>query len=286
MENYGLASHNHPMFWAHWLGPNSFVLSPFADSYRERTLRHVGEFMQLGFTSLFWDQPIEPNLDYGRLPEGKKPEDTCAANFSLIKDVRRRLHEHRPDAFVMGEFCDVFGAQYIDMWMSWYCDFEQAVRTAYAFPQTMTSWVVDNDPAAASRAFAAGMYLCLCTRGMEGTLDDVPEFAAHVAKLAALRKKCAARTVHARFNHTRGITVQGDDHMVAYSYDGSQGPAVIIAAPGAAGRITVTVERKAFANPGTGNTGVIHRLDGSSQPLPDDCGSLELQENEVVVWEL
>ena len=286
-ENFGTASHNYPVFWAHWLGPSSFVLSPLANSYRERVLRQVREFIRLGFTSLFWDQPVDHHLDYGHMSEGKRPEDNVyAATFSLIKEARCILHENDPDALIMGEMCDAFGAQCIDMWMSWYYDFEQALRLAYALPHTMTSWVVDGDPAQASRAFAAGMYLYLCTHGMEGTLADEPEFAAHVAKLAALRKKCAERTVHAQFKHTRGLKIEGNDSIVAFSYDGAKGPAVIMAAPGARGRITVAVARQFFSNPGTGNNGMIHRLDGSSQPHSGDCCSLELAENEVLVWEL
>ena len=121
---------------------------------------------------------------------------------------------------------------------------------------------------------------------MEGTLADEPEFGRHVAKLAALREKCAARTVHARFNYTRGLKIDGNDHMVAYGYDGANGPAVIMAAPEAKGRIAVTVDRQMFSNPGTGNNGMVHRLDGSSQPHSGDSCSLELLENEVVVWEL
>jgi hypothetical protein len=204
----------------------------------------------------------------------------------LIQEGRRILHENDPDSLMVGENCDIFGAQYMDMWMAWYPDFGEAERTAYSFPQTIHSWVVDSDPAQASRAFAAGMHLCLCTHGMEATLGDEPVFAAHVAKLAALRKKCAERTVHARFNDTRGIQVQGDRHLVAYSYDGAQGPAVILAAPGAGGRISVAVDRGAFSHPGAPAQGRIHRLDGSSQAWSGDACSLTLQENETVVWEL
>ena len=130
-----------------------------------------------------------------------------------------------------------------------------------------------------------GLYLCLCTHGIEGTLDDEPAFAEHVAALARLRKKCAERTVHARFNHTRGIEVKTSNGLVAYSYDGEKGPAVIATAPGKAKRGTVTVNCDMFAARGK-KAGIVHRLDGSSETVKGDTFTFDLKENEVAVWEL
>jgi hypothetical protein len=279
------ASHYHGRIMTNHLGPNSYPLSAFAPTFRARVLRQTRAYLSWGFTSLFYDQPFEYLPDYGHLAEGKRPEDTYAAVVDLLSEVRALLRQNDPDGLLIGELCEGFASQYIDLWMSWYLKPAPALRSAYSIPHTMQSWVVDSNPGQASLAFAAGLYLCLCTHGNEGTLDDEPAFAQHVAALAALRKRAAERTVMARFADMRGLRVQGDDGLVAYSYDGDEGPAVIVAAPGSKGRITVELDRAAFGVPGDPDYGLIRRLDGRESEARGDRQTFVLGENEVAVWE-
>ena len=177
-------------------------------------------------------------------------------------------------------------AQHIDQWMSWYVDVALLVRARYALPQPMQSWVVDNNPAQASHAFALGTYLCLCTHGGESTLADVPAFGAHVAALARLRRRTAARTVHARFRDTRGLTVAGSEGFVAYAYDSPDGPAVIAAATRDACSGSVTLQRDAFTAPGNPREGLVYHLDGRTTPSVGDTHSFTLAAHDVAVWVL
>lgn len=278
-------SHNHGRFWTRHLGPLCYALSPFAPTYRERVLRQTKEYLDLGYTSMFYDQPFELNPDYGRMDQGCRPENTYGAVVDLVSQVRKLLHQADPDALMIGEQCDIFASQWIDLWMAWYTDSGPAMRAAYSIPQTMHSWVVDTDPGQASLAFAMGMYLCLCTHGNEATLDAEPEFAAHVATLARLRKRCADRTVHARFNHTRGLDVSGDESLVAFRYDGPQGPCVIAAAPKTEGTFTVEVDRSGLENP-VQSRGCLHHLSGKSEEVSGDRCSITLGRNDVAVWEV
>jgi len=103
-------------------------------------------------------------------------------------------------------------------------DDKRARRAAYSIPNTMHSWVVDTNPAQAGRAFALGMYLCLCTHGNEATLAEEPVFGEYVHKLAKLRKRSADHTVHARFRDRQGIDVQVHGAGEAYAFDGPLGP--------------------------------------------------------------
>jgi hypothetical protein len=284
LERFGLAP---VLAHRHWIGWNSnYLLTPFAPTLRAWVLKEIREYLQLGFVSLFWDQPFSHFVDYGHRGSGHRPEDTHAAVVSLIREARQVMEQNDPRAYILGQNCEVFSSQYVDMWMLMPPEnLEHIARVAYALPHTMLSWVVDHDPAGATRAFAVGAYLALCTHGMEGTLADEPAFAGHVAKLAALRARCANRTVHARFNWTGGIDARGSEGLLACSYDGAEGPAVIVAAPGCAGKMTVAVERGAFSAPGS-QKGTIHYLDGSSQECSGDCRSFDLKENDVAVWAL
>jgi hypothetical protein len=279
------ANHHNMSWWPTHLGPNCYLASPFAPSYRKRVLRQVREYLDLGFTSLFYDQPFEQRPDYGRRAEGCAPEDTMGAVVSLLREVREVLRENDPDSYMIGEFCDQFAAQHIDLWMSWYTDVNELIRSRYVLPGPLQSWVVDVDPGQASHAFALGSYLCLCTHGNEGTLADVPDFGEHVRHLAELRKRTAERTVNARFNDTRGLTMDADAGVVAYSFDGPQGAAVAIAATQGAGKAVVSVDRSCFSTPG-GCEGRLDRLDGSQAAVSGDRLEIELGAHDAAVWSL
>lgn len=283
-ENYP-GSHNHAATWTRYCGPVSHVLSPHAGNYRLRVSRMVRDYLRWGFTSLFFDQPFERWADYGHVEQGGRPEATHRAALDLLGNVRTLLLQADPEALMIGEFCDVFALPHVDLWMSWYRDFAPALRAAYALPQTMHSWVVDSDLGQASHAFAAGMYLCLCTHGMEATLAAEPELGRHVLALAWLRKKCAARTAMARFRGTRGIQVESDHGAVAYSYDSPTGPAVIVAAPKTDAKIRVTLDRAAFTGHSMPGPAHLHRLDGTASEVSGDTQEIVLKPNEVAVWE-
>jgi hypothetical protein len=284
-ENYGL-THHAIGGWCRDRGPNCYISSSFDERYRARVRRWTRQYLKLGYTSMFYDQPFELQPDYGRLAAGQRPEDTYAAVLSLVAEVRRMVHANRPEGYLIGEFCEAFMAQHIDLWMSWYTEIEQALLAAYSVPQTMHSWVVDNHPAQASRAFALGMYLCLCTQGNEATLAAAPAFGEHVLRLANLRRRTAERTVYARFRDNRGLALHADGPIIACTFEGAAGPAVIAAALGEAGRATLAVDRQRFHAPGDPAAGQLHGLDGTTRPVTGDQLTLELAANDVAVWTL
>jgi len=250
-------------------------------------LRLTDDYLDLGYTSMFYDQPFEVNPDYGFADRGHRPEHTHRDALALITRVRERVLAGDADAIIIGEECDIF-APMVDLWMSW--SFSQpsaAGRLAlirYGVPHAMLSWTIDHEPERAALAFAMGMHLCLMVHGGEGTLADAPELAALTAQLAGLRKATATRTTGARFTDRLGLSIDGDETLVALSYDSPEGPAVIAAAPGQAASGRIAVDRDAFSAAGSG--GELLRLDGSRQATSSDEQELSLAANEVVVWTL
>ena len=119
-------------------------LSPFSPSYRERVLRQTREYMELGYNAMFFDQPFAQVPDYGHIKTGCRPEDTHAALMDLIREIRALLHQAVQNAYMIGECCDPFIAQSIDLWMAWNSLGESALNVSYAIPQTTNSWVVAN----------------------------------------------------------------------------------------------------------------------------------------------
>lgn len=274
-------------FFSRHLGPYSNAFSPFSEKSRQRLLRQIQAYLDLGYTSLFYDQPFEDYPDYSRKESGGIPEMTYAATLDLIRDVREKLREKNPDAVIMGEQCDVFGSEIIDQWMTWIWsnkDIASAIRVHYSLPQTVINCVVDREPGLASHAFAAGLHLLLMTNAGTGTLSDVPEFAEHIRKLAGLRKRCANRTVHARFCDTLGLSIETEDNIVAYSYESESGPAVIIAAPERAGKIRIHLDRKYFASSGDINNGQVFHFDDSISKVTGDSQEFKLDKHDVLIW--
>ncbi|MGC9319398.1 MAG: hypothetical protein ACP5KN_15300 [Armatimonadota bacterium] len=286
-ENFA-GSHHHAGLKTPYLGPESWVYSPFSEAHRDRVLRITREYLDIGYTSVFYDQPFEVWPDYGFINQGWNPEQTHAWALGLVADVRRELLANDPDAIVIGEECDILATPWVDMWMSWRISSPAAaddvVTTRYSIPHTMLAWVVDSEPERAALAFALGMYLCLMVHGGEGTLEDEPELASLVGALAALRESTASRTVNARFIDRRGLEIDADEDFVAWGYDSPDGPAVIAAAPGAAARGRVAAERSAFSSPGEPAGGTLHHLDGTRTSCRGDTIELDLGANEVAVW--
>jgi len=276
-------SNYHFSLWTPHLGPISYVLSPRSEGWRKRVLRQTKEYLDLGFTSMFYDQPFQYHPDYGEQEHGA-PDEVYAECVNVIAEVRKMLAENDPEAYMIGEQCGVQASQYIDVWMSWYTDFEPVTKAAYALPYTINSYPVDSEPWKASRAFALGLQLCLTTHGCEETLAAEPAFAEHVAKLAALRKQCAARTVLGQFRHTRGLDLALDEGVAAFAYDSSEGPCVVTSAGEKGGRAKIGVNLRAFTKGRSKGKGTVIRLDGGREILADaEKIDLLLAPNEVVV---
>ncbi len=271
-------------------------LSPFSPSYRKRVLRQACEYMDIGYNAMFIDQPFAQVPDYGHINMGCRPEDTHAALMDIIREMRALFLKNDPKAYMIGECCDPFMAQYIDLWMAWYSLGESALNVSYSVPQTMNSWVVANSLSRdiggrmvtnvltqASFGFAAGLQLFFLLNGGEATLDDLPELGAHVKQLADLRERTAERTTMARFRGTLGISTEGDG-LLAYSFDSAAGPAVNVTAMGEGGHGKVSADRKAFSAPGNPDKGRICRIGGGTSNISGDECEFILKPNETAVW--
>lgn len=284
-------------FWpAAHIGPGCNVFSPFSEKYKQRVLKLMDEYLDFGYTSLFYDQPFEIYPDYSRKEGGGVPELTYEALLKIIREVRSRLKKKNPDAVIMGEQCDIFASEIIDQWMVWvWSDHPNGIETLrrmhYSLPQSVFNCVISVDSGSpeaalglASHSFAIGLHLFIVIDALTGTLADVPEFGRHVLKLAKLRKFCADRTVHARFCDNRGFSLRTDDGIVAYSYESPAGPALIVAAPKQAGSAEIKLHRNYFSYPGNNDCGRIYTLDLEEKKVSGDVQFLTLKKNEVLVW--
>lgn len=290
-ENW-TGAHTFGDLYARHIGPESYVFSPFSEDHRERVLRLTRDYLDLGYSSMFYDQPFEHHPDYGFAHRGHPPDATHHEAIQLVAKVRELLLARDPQAVVIGEESDIHATPYIDQWMSWSIAapspdlIERVSMMRYSMPHTILSWVADHEPERAAIAFAMGMQLCLMVHGAEATLAEEASFAEKVKALAALRRKTADRTVMARFRDRDGLDIDGDGGFAAYAYESASGPAVIAAACGLPAKGKVTVDPDAFAAPARSAQGTVFCLDGSQAAHTGMTREFDLGKDDVAVWML
>jgi len=288
-ENW-TGTHTFGDLWARHIGPESYVFSPFSTAHRERVRALTRDYLDLGYSSMFYDQPFEIHPDYGFKDQGHAPDTTHHAAVQLVGEVRDLLLAQDPQAVVIGEECDIHATPYIDQWMSWSIAapspqlVERVAMMRYAMPHTILSWVVDHEPERTVLAFLMGMQLCLMVHGGEGTLDDEPAFGKRIAAIGRLRRATAQRTAMGRFVKQRGLSLDCDDNFLAFAYDSPSGPAIVVGAPARAARGRVSVDRGVFSVPCDGLGGRIARLDGLEASCRQDTCEFTLEPNDLAVW--
>jgi hypothetical protein len=290
-ENW-TGNHTFGDLWAKHIGPESYVFSPFSAAHRERVFRLTRDYLDLGYSSMFYDQPFEQHPDYGFADQEHAPDATHHEALQIVREVRRMLLAKDPQAIVIGEESDIHATPTIDQWMSWSISapspqlIERVAMMRYAMPHTILSWVVDHEPERTAIAFALGMQLCLMVHGAERTLAAEPAFAERVKALADLRRKTAERTVMARFRNHDGIELEGEDGFAAFAYESASGPAVIATACGTAAKGKITVCPDAFTSECAGGGGVVYSLDGAQAAHAGTTCEFDLSANDVAVWTL
>lgn len=265
-----------------FMGPFCYVASYQAKSQVKRVLDLTKKYIDLGFNSMFYDQPFEVWPNYNLKDPDDSPDRAYEAVVNLLGKVRQMLYKNDPESIMMGEYCEIFASQYIDTWMTWFSSFDMANYVAYSIPMTINSWVVDSDKGQSNRAFASGLHLLLCTHGIEKPMNVEPEFALHIKALAELRRLTAGRTVLGRYKDVCGIEILKGEELAIKRFDSKEGAALIIAdytGKGGSAHVKVDIEKEPFKE------GIIFRLDGRRQYAEHmDELKIDLKPYEVVVW--
>jgi hypothetical protein len=146
-----------------------------------------------------------------------------------MAEVRARVSARSQDGYLIGQAAGIFNTGVLDLWTGWETrDFMTEVGR-YVLPGSLRGWVInEHERDVIAKAFAQGHLLALNTHQMNGLLSDAPELAAHVARLARLRRETAAYVAEGTFRDNRGITVEGGE---GYAYVSEAGLAVSLANP-------------------------------------------------------
>ncbi len=225
-EDWSHLSDYHASVNTKYLSRDSRPVCQRSPTFRKMARETTDLTMSLGFTSLFIDQTFDLNPCFATDHGHKSPSDTPAAVIEWVAEEAARVRALNKDAYVIGENLDVFVAQHINVswvWM-WAALAPEVMR--YVLPETVMCWIVDRQPEVANLAFAFGSYMAFTTNELTGTLDDYPEFAEHIKRLATLRQRTEAFVARGRFRHTIGLET---DHSPAFVYESDAGLAVVFA---------------------------------------------------------
>lgn len=290
-ENWCVSSTTSPLFTTR-MGLNAILLSPRSPKTRERIRSLLDKYLALGYNALFYDQPFLYQIDYNLRNTDDQPYDGPARLYEIIKEVRELMQANDRKAYLIGEQFDVFSCSLaLDLHMEWNFTnrgIDDLARTHYACPHALLSYVIDyttSGEAQASKAFAAGLYLCITIDGCEANIGKRPALARHIKQLADLRKKCAARTVYAVFRETRGLELKCGHGITACAYDSPEGPAIVIAAGEKGGKARVLIDLNRFQTPPDRIRGKVYTMDGKETNVGNKNNlSYTLKPNEVIVW--
>jgi hypothetical protein len=199
--------------------------SPYAD----RARRIIDKMLDLGFTSIFIDQPLNfmclnPAHKHG------SPEGVPGEAVQWMKEVAKQVKGHSKKGYIIGELPEMCQTENVDLW--WYWDWKYLAPEVYryAMPDALQMWVVDDDLGELNRSFAMGFYLNFVIAGMERNITARPHIAHQCKLLAKLRKRTAAWTVDNRFVDKIGLKQLGKNGGTeAYVFAGKATAAVIIA---------------------------------------------------------
>lgn len=269
-----------------WQGPQSVTMCCRSAEYHRELDYHLDRVMDVGFDALFIDQPYEDLPCYADNHGHETPDDTLQGLVDWLGVFRKRMRARYPQSYLIGEMPCAFTGQHIDFGWNWFWASSRPDIMAYTLPGPglLNGYAIDGNIDYCQRAFLVGFLIMIVVNGLEGTLDDKPQFAEYIKRLAALREKTAHCTMFGQFEDTDGLQCEGATAK-RFSYPG--GDAVIVA------NMTDQPAQAQLCITGlqTARKAKLYRLDGSTkemESLSEGRAGLELllAPRDIVVWEL
>jgi hypothetical protein len=218
-----------------WYNDSAYEMGSYsvccgADAYRPFANDLVRRTLDLGFDVLAVDQAAEWNYCLSRKHGHASPWEAWKRTYDWYDEVTRTVRARHRHAYTIAELPDLYNTQHIDLWWNWGWREHEWVRSdvfRYVLPPMIPTWCIDeNQRDVIADAFATGCFMAIATRDMTGRLSDAPALAAHVQRLAALRKATAPFVAHGEFRDNRGLDVRGGK---GYLYRSPAGLAVTLA---------------------------------------------------------
>ncbi|MCE9616081.1 MAG: hypothetical protein K8T26_17555 [Lentisphaerae bacterium] len=219
MESYPIRG-AHGRLASDYLDESGRRLCQCHPDFQEWAIDTVARAQDLGFTSMFLDEPFGEDLcfaaDHGHGVPGHSARGVAEWTARASELVRAR----HPDAYTIGESLDIHTTRGINLGWYWNWSDGHGNIFRYTLPDALQAWTIDayEHEDEVGKAFAWGFLLAIIVKGLEGTLRDVPDFGRRVRRLAALRKRTAGFTVAGRFLDSMGLELDSDASVASGLY--------------------------------------------------------------------
>ncbi len=291
MESYPVRG-AHARLASDYLDESGRRLCQCHPDFQKWSIKMVARCQDLGFTSMFLDEPFGEDLcfaaDHGHPVPGHSALGVADWTARASDLVRAR----RPGAYTIGESLDIFTTRGINLGWYWNWSDNHGNIFRYTLPDALQGWTIDayEHEDEVGKAFAWGFLLAVIVKGLEGTLRDVPEFCRRIQALGALRSRTAAFTVDGRFRDTVGLETDTDASLATGLYASASGLGIVLGETSrreARGGGAVSLKLDLAAHGASRPRAVrLHREDGTTRPLPfTQRGNTLRLETRLKKWE-
>jgi hypothetical protein len=194
-----------------YFGHLQYIMCDAVPDWQNFAIRNIsGVLSQGGYSMMFYDEAVENNLCFSREHNHADVSAPCMAAHGFLKSLKTAMRSNNPGAVLIGEGCEMLASQIIDAGWLWRIQSNPEVFR-YTLPWSIVALAMDVDPAEANKYFVLGLHLAIMAKGPETgkKLSDFPEFAQHVARLAAFRKKTERFWVAGTFQDDLGLRAAG-----------------------------------------------------------------------------
>ncbi len=194
-----------------FFGHLDYIMCGAVKDWQDFAIHNISEVLsRAGYSMMFYDQAVESNLCFSQVHAHSDVSAPCMASQGFLKSLKQAMRKNNPDAVLIGEGCEVLASNVMDAGWVWRTPSNPEIFR-YTLPWSILACAVDVDPGVANKYFVLGLHLAIIAKGLENgkRLSDFPNFAQHVARLAAFREKAARFFVEGTFKDDLGLQLTG-----------------------------------------------------------------------------
>lgn len=262
--------------------------SALAPGWREEALREYAHLLDLGATSICFDQFwswFEPNFSKSR---DARPDAEGDRLLEFGSNAQEMIRQRNPNGTFSGEMPSEMKVPVLDYTWEWRNaeELDDDAPFRVVFPAVRLNANVNEHPRGAIYGFAEGGLINLMPGNMHSfKLADCPDLVRTVKQLAALRQRFLPYFTEGEFRHLEGVTPTAG---LVRAYSHGEDILVVVANPGdreiEAG---FAIDPTAWGGKAAARTVTLVGQDGASRPCADDGPyAVTLEPDTLAVFEL
>lgn len=246
--------------------------SALAPGWREEALREYEHLLDLGATSICFDQFwswFEPNFSKSRDARADAEGDRL---LEFGRSAQEMIRKRNPSGTFSGEMPSEMKVPVLDYTWEWRNaeELDDDAPFRVVFPQVRLNANVNEHPRGALYGFAEGGLINLMPGNMHSfKLADCPDLVRTVKQLAALRRRFLPYFTEGEFRHVEGVTVRSG---LVRAYSHGENILVVVANPGDREiAASFDIDPTAWGGTATARMATLVSQDGESRPCASDA---------------